>query len=123
MKDSIRQKEKRKDSYIDEELMIDKTGRKVFKSSAYSMGIAIGFLILSPILPTMGDTAEQSAAMLSIFRTLAVWMIAYSVVVAFSFLFLRSKIKMILMMLNWFLMPSVVLWGILEIKDILTGST
>ena len=69
----------------------------------------------------MGDTAEQSAAMLSVFRTLAIWMIAYSVIVAFSFLFLRSKIKMILMMLNWFLMPSVVLWGILEIKDILTG--
>ena len=121
MNDYIRQKERRKESYIDEELLVDKTGRKVFKSSAYSMGIAIGFLILSPILPAMGDTAEQSAAMLSVFRTLAIWMIAYSVIVAFSFLFLRSKIKMILMMLNWFLMPSVVLWGILEIKDILTG--
>lgn len=121
MNDYIRQKEKKKDSYIDEELMVDRTGRKVFKSSAYSMGIAIGFLILSPILPAMGDTAEQSDAMLGVFRTLAVWMIAYSIIVAFSFIFLRSKVKMILMMLNWFLMPSVVLWGILEIKDILTG--
>lgn len=85
------------------------------------MGIAIGFLILSPILPAMGDTAEQSAEMLSVFRTLALSMIAYSVVVAFVFLFLRPKVKMVLMMLNWFLMPTVVIWGILEIKDILTG--
>jgi|GEM_PF-4630830 len=120
-KDYIEQKNTRRESAIDEELLVDRIGRKVFKSSAYSMGLAIGFLILSPILPAMGDTAEQSADMLGVFRTLAVWMIAYSIIVAFSFLFLRSKVKMILMMLNWFLMPSVVLWGILEIKDILTG--
>ncbi len=120
-KDYIEQKQRRRESAIDEELLVDRTGRKVFKSSAYSMGIAIGFLILSPILPAMGDTAEQSAEMLSVFRTLALWMIAYSVVVAFVFLFLRPKVKMVLMMLNWFLMPTVVIWGILEIKDILTG--
>lgn len=120
-KDYIEQKQRRRESAIDEELLVDRTGRKVFKSSAYSMGIAIGFLILSPILPAMGDTAEQSAEMLSVFRTLALSMIAYSVVVAFVFLFLRPKVKMVLMMLNWFLMPTVVIWGILEIKDILTG--
>lgn len=119
--DYIEQKDRRRESAIDEELFADKTGRKVFKSSAYSMGLAVGFLILSPLIPDMGETPEQSAAFVSVFRTMAVWMIAYSIAVAFSFLFLRPKIKMILMMLNWFIMPGVVLWGVLEIKDILTG--
>ncbi|HEU4839258.1 MAG TPA: hypothetical protein VFS88_07605 [Micavibrio sp.] len=121
MSNYVPQKKRHEESYIDEQLMADKTGRKVFKSSAYSMGIAVGFLILSPLLPDMGETAEQSEAMVSVFRSLALWMIAYSIIVAVSFLFLRSKIKMILMMLNWFLMPGVVLWGVFEIKDILTG--
>lgn len=121
MNDYIRQKEKRNESYIDEQLMVDRTGRKVFKSSAYSMGIAVGFLILSPLLPDMGETAEQSAELVSVFRTLAVWMIVYAVAVAMGFIFLRSKIKMILLMLNLIIAPTIILWGVFEIKDILTG--
>ncbi len=116
----IRQKEARKTAYIDEELMGNKVGRKVFKSSAYSLGIAIGFLILSPLLPEIGDK-EQSEAMFGLFHVLAYWMIAYSIVVAVSFLFLRPKINMILMMLNWMLMPMIAIWALLQIKDILSG--
>ena len=114
------QQDPRRAAYIDEQLMADRTGRKAFKSSAYSLGIGIGFLILSPLLPDFGDP-ERSKAMFGVFRTVALWMVGYSLVVALGFFFARDKIKMILGILNWIIIPTIGIWAVMEISGILTG--
>lgn len=121
MNDYIKQKPPEKLKYVDEDLLVDRTGRKAFRAAAYSMGIAIGFIILSPFLPDLGDTNEQSDQIIGVFRMVAFWMIGYSITVAFSFFFMRPRIKAVLFILNWIVMPAVVLNAILSIKDIMSG--
>ncbi len=116
----IHQKKAKETAYIDEELM-GKKNRKAFKSAAYSFGLGIGFLVLSPLLPEMG-TKEKSDALMSVFRVIAMWMIFYSAATGVAFIFFRKSVKMVLMLLNWFLVPSLAIWGFMEISGILSGS-
>jgi len=71
------------------------------------------------LLPEMG-TKEQSDAIMSVFRWVAVWMIVYAVATAVSFFFFRKSVKMILTLLNWFYIPSVGIWAFMAVQDILT---
>jgi len=118
MNDYIKQKPPEKLKYVDEDLLVNKIGRKAFKSAAYSVGIAVGFLILSPLLPEMGS-AEQHEKFMDVLHTVALWMIFYGALIAGSFFFMRTHVKLIMSILNWFVMPGVVLWALMAIKDIM----
>lgn len=120
MSDYIKQRPPEKLKYVDEDLLVNKVGRKAFKSAAYSIGIAVGFLILSPLLPEIG-TPEQHELFMGVFRTVAVWMIVYGAAVAGGFFFMRPRVKLIMSTLNWFVMPGVLLWAVFRIQDILAG--
>lgn len=120
MNDYIRQKERENLKYVDEELLVDKTGRKAFKSAAYSVGISAGFLLLSLFLPAMGPEGKGDE-IISVFRSLAFWMIGYALAVTIAFLFVRRHVKIVLFMLNWFFAPAVVINALLDIKNIISG--
>lgn len=120
MNDYIKQKQPEKLKYVDEELLVDKTGRRAFKSAAYSVGIAVGFLILSPLLPEMGGP-EKHEAIVSALRGIAFWMIGYALAVTIAFFFVRAHVKKVLFILNWIVVPMIAITVFLEIKDILAG--
>jgi hypothetical protein len=121
MSDYIKQRPPEKLKYVDEDLLVNKVGRKAFKSAAYSIGIAAGFLIMSPLLPEIG-TPEQHELFMGVFRTVAMWMVIYGTAIAVGFFFMRPRVKLIMSTLNWFIMPAVLLWAVFEIKDILSGA-
>ena len=116
---TIEQKYRKESGYIDEELLRDKQGKKVFKAAAYSMGIGVGFFIVQPLLPDIGDK-EKSDAMMNIFQTIALLMIGYSASLTLAFFFFRSNVKLVLFMLNWVLVPLVGLWCVTEGYKVLT---
>ena len=106
--------------YYDTELL-GKKNRRAFKSAAYAFGIAVGFLILSPILPDMGSSEAQSKDLLGEFRTLALWMIGYAVATGVAFIFFRKDVYKILTILNWVVVPTIAITAFMEISDILKG--
>lgn len=116
----IRQKPRPQQSPIDEELMGHK-GRKSFKSAAYSFGLAIGFLLLAPLVPEIGDPQKQIEIM-KIFSSTALWMIGYSVVITLAFFFLRAYVNGIISILNWFFVPTVLIWALYDIYNLLTAA-
>lgn len=120
MSDYIKQKQPEKLKYVDEELLVDKTGRKAFKSAAYSVGIAVGFLVLSPFLPEMGPEG-RSGEIVSALRGIAYWMLGYALAVTVAFFFARAHVKKVLFILNWFIVPMIAISIFLDIKDILSG--
>lgn len=120
MSDYIKQRPPEKLKYVDEELLVDKTGRRAFKSAAYSVGIAIGFLILSPLLPEMGPEGRDGEVVAAL-RGVAYWMIAYALAVTLAFFFVRKHVKIVLFMLNWLVLPAVAINTFLDIQDILAG--
>ena len=117
-KDQIRQAHKREMLTVDEELLLNKFNKKLFRKVAYGFGIGVGLFILIPILPEIIDE-QKSGEIKSIFSVFAVSLILYSIVISFSFFFLRSHIKLVLFMLNWFIMPMIGIWGVVGLMDAL----
>ena len=105
-------------SVVDEELLVRKENKKVFKKVAYGAGIGVGFFLILPILPEIGDEAK-SDAIKHIFSVFAATMIFYSIALTFSFFLLRDNIKLVLLMLNWIVLPMVGLWGLMGLMDAL----
>ncbi len=118
--DPVRQKQAKQMEYYDTELL-GKKNRKAFKSAAYAFGIAIGFLLMSPLLPEMGNNKEQSEALLSAFRDIAFWMIGYAVATGVAFIFFRKDVYKILTILNWVVVPTIGISAFMEISGILQG--
>lgn len=105
---------------VDTDLLIHKENKKLFKMAAYSMGVGIACVILLPLLSGIGDK-EKSEALSTIFFYIGLTLIAHSVVIAFSFFFLRQNIKLVLFMLNWLILPTVGIWAVLEAIEVLKG--
>lgn len=115
------QKKRRHDlSVVDEQLLLHRENRKLFKAVAYGFGIGLGFLILSPLLPDIGNK-EKSDAMIAVFNRVAIYMIAYAGIITFSFFFLRAHMKLVLFILNWLVLPTVGLWAFMEGYKVLTS--
>ena len=112
-RDQIKQGHKRDTGVVDEELLVNKRNKKIFKSVAYAMGLGIGFMILIPILPGIDDESKQ-AAMEYIYFVLAYSMMGYSIALALGFFFLRPYVGLVSFMLNWVIMPGVGLWAIIS---------
>lgn len=119
--EGIKQRPREKLKYVDEDLLVDKTGRKAFRSAAYAIGIAVGFLILSPLLPEIG-TPEENTMIVSVFRTLSMWMIFYGFAISFAFFFMRPRVRFIMAILNWVVIPTVLIWVAFQISDIMGGA-
>lgn len=94
--------------YVDTEIM-SKNNRKAFKSAAHSMGIAVGLFLLKPFLPEIGSP-EKHEQMMHLFNMTALMLFLYSIAIAIVFFFLRSNLKPLLFILNFFVAPSIVLW-------------
>jgi len=118
--DPIRQKEAKQMEFYDSELL-GKKNRRAFKSAAYAFGIAVGFLVMSPLLPDLGSGEEESKALLSAFRDIAFWMIGYAAATGAAFIFFRNNVYKILAILNWVVVPMVAITAFMEISDILKG--
>lgn len=108
--------------YVDTELLGQKQNVKVFKKAAYGFGVGIGFLLVLPLLPDMGDSTK-SKAMLDLFHTLSLGMIFYAGAITLGYFFLRSQIKFIMFALNWIYLPSFGIWAATQGYGILTGGS
>lgn len=117
-RDQVHQGHKREMLTVDEELLLNKFNKKLFKKVAYGFGIGVGLFFLIPILPEIVDETK-SDEIKSIFSVFAVSLVVYSMAISFSFFFLRAHIKIVLFMLNWFIMPMVGLWGVLGLMEAL----
>lgn len=114
------QERRRKEiQYVDVDLLGKKQNVKCFKSAAYAMGFGVGFLILSPFLPDVGEE-KKSEAMVDLYQSVSFWMIAYAIAVTISFFFFRKNIPFIMFILNWFAIPTVALWAMIEGYGIIT---
>lgn len=105
---------------VDTELLGEKQNAKAFRGAAYAMGLAIGFLILSPLLGDF-DGQKQISGMIELIRVMAMWMIGYAIIVIFAYIKMRKQMRAVLFMLNWFLIPTFGLWFILRVMDIFSN--
>lgn len=112
----ISQKQKEKLKYVDEDLLVNKIGRKAFKRAAYAIGLAVGFFLLSPFLPDVGNKEKQDA-IIGAFHVLALWLILYGALITVTFFFMREKLKLVMFILNWFVIPTVALKAVIDIMD------
>ncbi len=94
--------------YVDTELL-SKQNSKAFKSAAYAMGIAIGLFIVQPMLPEISDNSRQTE-MVKLFNMSSLYLFLYAVAVSVTFFFFRGSLKPVLFVLNWFVMPTILLW-------------
>lgn len=118
-KNQIQQGHKRTAGIVDEDLLVNKRNKKLFKMAAYSMGVGLACVILLPLLSSIGGDEAKSDALSTIFFYIGLALIAHALVIAFSFFFLRENIKLVLFMLNWLIMPTVGIWAVLEAIDVL----
>lgn len=105
---------------VDQDLLINKENKSTFKAAAYSMGLGIGFLLLIPILPDIGNE-ERQRGMIDIFTRLSYLLVGYSLALAFGFFLLRPNIGLIKFILNWIVIPTAGLWAVIEGYKVLTG--
>ena len=114
------QEKRRKEiQFVDVDLLGKKQNIKCFKSAAYAMGFGVGFLILSPLLPDIGDK-EKSSAMADLYQSVSLCMIAYALTVTVGFFFFRKNIPFIMFVLNWFVVPTLCIWAVMEGCGIIT---
>ncbi len=114
------QEKRRKEiQFVDVDLLGKKQNIKCFKSAAYAMGFGVGFLILSPLLPDIGDK-EKSSAMADLYQSVSLCMIAYALTVTVGFFFFRKNIPFIMFVLNWFVVPTLCIWAVMEGYGIIT---
>lgn len=106
-------------NFVDADMLGEKQNAKSFRSAAYTLGIAIAFLILSLILPTFED--KRVADMVELIRSLSFWMLGYGLVIVFSYIKMRKSMKYVRFMLTWFLAPTIGLWFILRVMDIFSN--
>ena len=111
--------ENNKMKFVDTELLGEKQNSKAFRGAAYSMGIGLGFLILSPLLKDYGN--KQVTDMVDLIGVMALWMVAYAAIVFFAYVKSRKHLKYVLFMLNWFLIPTFGLWFLLRVMDIFSN--
>lgn len=105
---------------VDQELLVNKQNKKVFKNVAYAMGIGVGFMLVMPILPDIGDEAKQDG-MEAIYFVISYSLIAYSISLALGFFFLRPYVGLVAFILNWVVMPIVGLWAVTEGYKVIAG--
>ncbi len=118
-KNQIKQGHRRDIGIVDEELLVNKQNKKIFRMAAYSMGVGIACVILLPLLSNIGGDSAKSEALNTVFLYIGLALIMNALVIAFSFFFLRQNIKLVLFMLNWLILPTAGIWAVLEAIDIL----
>lgn len=91
---------------VDRELLASKDGRKAFVCAAYSLGVALGFSILVMFLPDP-EGVEKAERMIQIFHAFSLSLLVYSAVAIFAMKFMRTMIKQVMILLNWFAFPTV----------------
>lgn len=104
---------------VDTDLLVHKQNKKIFKMAAYSMGVGLACVILLPLLSGISSDEAKSDALSTIFFYIGLALIGHSVVIAFSFFFLRENIKLVLFMLNWLILPTIGIWAVMEAMDVL----
>ena len=107
--------------FVDTELLGDKKNVSVFKKAAYAFGVGLGFFIILPLLPEVGDPVK-SKLMINLFHTISLCMILYAVAVCVAFFFMRSNLKFIMFLLNWVFIPSFAIWAVMQGYNILTAT-
>jgi hypothetical protein len=119
-RDSLEQGRKRDVSVVDEELLINKRNKKLFRAAAYGMGIGIGLFIFAPILPDIVSAGKMDA-LRGLFHTIGWMMILYSLGIGFGFFLLRPYIKLVLFLLNWVLVPITGIYSVIQAIKIVSG--
>lgn len=119
-KDQVEQGHKRDIGIVDEELLINKRNKKLFRAAAYGMGIGIGLFVFTPILPDV-VSADKMAALRDLFHTLGWLMIFYSLGIGFGFFLLRPYIKLVLFLLNWVMVPIAGIYCVVQAMKIVSG--
>ena len=102
----------------DKELKKEKKIGKIGRNAAVSIGLGLGFLVLTPSLPDI-DNEAKTDAMKGLFANLAIMMISYGAVLLLSVVFVRNKAQLIAGIMSWFVAPSLALWFCMEVMDVL----
>jgi hypothetical protein len=91
---------------VDDELISSKIGRKAFMCTAYALGVALGFSILVLFLPDPEGVAKAER-MITIFHAFSFSLLIYSAIAIYAMVFVRKVLKYVMLMLNWFVFPTV----------------
>ncbi len=91
---------------------------KILKRSSIFIGVGFGFLILIPFLPDIADN-EKQLAIKNLFFLSAKSVVAYGVLMCLTVFFLRNKALLIDSLMNFFIVPTYVLWFAYEAYAIL----
>ena len=105
---------------VDQELLGNKQNKKIFKNIAYAMGVGIGFILLIPMLPDIGDEAKQEG-MEAIYFIISYTLMVYSISLGLGFFFLRPYVALVAFILNWVVMPMVGIWALVEGYKVISG--
>lgn len=117
------QAEKRAASYTGkplEEDMMAKDSRKTFMTAAYYIGTAFGLFIIYLVFPDIEGTT-QDKEVLTVFGRIALALMAASAVLMMTLYYARGLSKTLMFILNWLVLPAVLIEALLELADIFMG--
>lgn len=102
----------------DKERKKEKKIAAISRNAAMSVGIGVGFFVLVPLLPEIGNEVKADA-MKGLFASVAMAMIGYGAILLLAVMFARSKSTLIAGLMSWFVAPSIAVWFLMEAMDIL----
>ena len=105
--------------FVDTQMLGEKQSSRAFRGAAYTIGIALGCLVLSLIVPTFED--KRVGDMVELIRVTAFWMLGYAAIVVFAYVKMRAQMRAVLFLLNWILVPTFGVWFILRVMDIFSN--
>lgn len=113
------QAERRVSAYTNpanEDLMA-RQNRKTFMTAAYYLGTAIGLFFLVLILPDIEGTLRD-VRVLGVFKQLGWALVSASAVLLIALMFARGLSTMLMVSLNWFILPAVLIDGLMTLADV-----
>jgi predicted membrane channel-forming protein YqfA (hemolysin III family) len=113
------QAEKRTAVYTNplEDDLMAKDSRKTFMTAAYYLGTAVGLFIVYLAFPDIEGTT-QDKEVLAVFGRIGIALVAASAVLMLALYFARGLSKTLMFILNWLVLPAVLIEGLLELADI-----
>ncbi len=120
MKYEQSQAEKRVSAYTNpanEDLMAKQT-RKTFMTAAYYLGTAVGLFFIALVVPDIEGTLRD-ARVIEVFNRFGWALVAASAALLIALIFARGTAKMLMFSLNWFILPAVLIEGLITLSDIL----
>lgn len=97
-----------------------KANRKTFMTAAFYVGIAIGLFAVGLVLPDIDGTTNDSEV-IDVLSRIGYALIGASALLMIALFFAKGLSKMLMFILNWLVLPAVLIDGLLQLVEIFSA--